>query len=90
MYLFELCDFDGFVFNCLSFRSIPEENRKRHLCDLRATGNQIHFLLYCPFYHNIGYKLFLKLSAECPKLFSMSDECRPEFLFTDIVSSVCV
>ena len=63
------------------FHAIPEEDRKCHLCDLREVENEMHFLFYCPFFHELRAKLFFKLT-ESPDLFSMSDECRLSYLFS--------
>lgn len=64
------------------FQSTPEENRKCHLCDLGQGENEMHLLFYCPLYHNLKYRPFLKLSVECPDFLSMSDERRRQYLFT--------
>ena len=67
------------------FYSIPEENRKCHLFDLGGVEKEMHFLFFSPLYDNLKYNLFLKMSAECPDFFPMSDECRLQYLFTDKV-----
>ena len=71
------------------FYSIPEEDRKCHLCDLGEVENEMHFLFYCPLYHNLRHVLFCKISSEeGPDLFSMSDVCRLQYLFTEKVFQV--
>lgn len=79
------CDILPLAVETGRFHSNPEENRKCHLCDLGEVENEMHFLFYCPSYHNFRYRLFLKMSTECPDLFSMSNECRLHYLFTNKV-----
>ena len=40
------------------FMGMEEEDRICHLCDLQEIENEIHFILYCPFYHSIRQNLF--------------------------------
>ena len=43
------------------FMGMEEEDRICHLCDLQEIENEIHFILYCPFYHSIRQNLFDKV-----------------------------
>lgn len=68
------------------FHSIPEEDRKCCLCDLGEIENEFHFLFYCPLYHDHRQRLFCKILSEYgPDLFSMSDEGRLHYLFSEKV-----
>lgn len=44
------------------YLSAPEEDRKYHSCDLDGVENEMHFILYCPFNHDLTVKLYLKMS----------------------------
>lgn len=52
------------------------QDGKCHLCDLDEVNNEMHFIFYCPFSHDLRVKLFLKISVlkKHPILFDMSDE----------------
>lgn len=43
------------------YRGSPEEDRICEYCDLHEVENEFHFVLYCPFYHDLRYILFEKI-----------------------------
>ncbi|KAJ0067607.1 hypothetical protein NL108_008777 [Boleophthalmus pectinirostris] len=41
------------------FHSVPEEERTCAPCDLKDIENEMHFLFYCPLYHDLCCQLCL-------------------------------
>lgn len=58
------------------FHSVPEEDRICCVCNLNDIENEMHFLFFCPLYHEIRKELLNDAI-----LFSMSDEKRLKYLF---------
>ena len=39
-------------------RGVPEEERICQYCDLNQIESEIHFVLFCPFYHDLRFVMF--------------------------------
>ena len=46
------------------YAGTDEEDRLCYLCDLREIENEVHFVLYCPFYDHIRQSLFSKIDKQ--------------------------
>ncbi len=44
--------------------AIGEEDRLCYLCDLNEIENEVHFALYCPYYHDLRLQLFDKADVK--------------------------
>ncbi len=68
------------------FHVISEENRTCHSCEAREVENEMQILFNCSLYHNLRYRLFLKLSADCLDFFPISVEGRLQYVYRESVS----
>ena len=57
-----------------------EENRLCNFCELNGIENEIHFTLYCLFYHDLRLRLFKKVHLK--EIHYMRDTDMLAWLFT--------
>ena len=62
-----------------------EEERLCNYCDLKEIENETHFILYCPFYHDIRLLLFQKAHKIYSGIIWMSDEEKLKCFFVHCV-----
>ena len=70
------------------FRNIEIENRLCILCNQNQVENEIHFLCFCPFYHDLRQKLYRELTID-PKSFENNNDLFVEVMCSEKIYCLC-
>ena len=66
------------------YRGLTEEDRLCEYCELGEVEDEIHFILFCPLYHDLREKLFRKVTTPETNLMDFEYGALIEFLFDHV------
>ena len=66
------------------YRGLGEEDRMCEYCDLGEVENEIHFISFCPLYHDLRMSMFRKVNIPDLNLIDNENGALIEFLFDHV------
>ena len=63
------------------YHNTSEDDRLCEMCDLNEIENEVHFILYCPYYDDLRTAWFQRVLNKDPAVFWYTDYIKLEWLF---------